>query len=126
MVMMIRQLFVLLAVLIGVQLPLICQNFSIVPGSTEPRIQLTGENFQIFSNGKYFTDTVPGQTMSRYGVFGTDLGYPVTYPDKILLLFGDTMAVSAAPNMPAGMPERKGPQRPSGRNAAGRWRWSVP
>ncbi len=53
--------------------------------------------------------------MSRYGVFGTDLGYPVTYPDKILLLFGDTMAVSAAPNVPGGMPARKGPRgRPGG------------
>ena len=116
----------MLAVIIGFQLPIVSQNFSIVPGSTEPRIQLTGEHFQIFSNGKYFTDSVPGQTMSRYGVFGTDLGYPVTYPDKILLLFGDTMAVSAAPNVPGGMPARKGPRGRPGANATGSWRGPVP
>ena len=116
-----RRFVFLLAVLIGFQLPVVCQNFSIVPGSTEPRIQLTGENFQIFSNGVYFTDLVPGQTMSRYGVFGTDLGYPVTYPNKIVLLFGDTMAVSATsnalrahPGQQQGMGKRQRPMPPPG------------
>ena len=69
------------------------QGVHLVPASTVPRIQLTGENFQIFSNGKYFTDSTPGRTMSRYGVLGADLGFPVVYPDKILFLFGDTLAV---------------------------------
>lgn len=70
------------------------QTFSVVPGSTEPRIQLTGETFQIYSNALYFTEPVPGRSMSRYGVLGSDLGYPVVYPDKIVFLFGDTMGVS--------------------------------
>ena len=88
------------------------QNVSLVPGSTEPRIQLTGENFQIYSNGTYFTDFVPGRTMSRYGVLGTDLGYPVVYTDKIVFLFGDTMAVTTSPKRPAAAqhPGRRGRQ----------------
>jgi uncharacterized protein (TIGR03437 family) len=32
-------------------------------------------------------------TLSRYGVLGADLGYPIVYPDKIVLLFGDTLGV---------------------------------
>jgi uncharacterized protein (TIGR03437 family) len=66
------------------------------PGSTEPRIQLTGESFQISSNGFYFTDLILGLTMSQYGVLGVDLGFPVVYPDKILFLFGDTLATYAS------------------------------
>jgi hypothetical protein len=115
--MMMPKCFVVLAALIGFQLPLVSQNFSVVPGSTEPRIQLTGENFQIYSNGLYFTDAVPGRTMSRYGLLGTDLGYPVTYPDKIVLLFGDTMAVSASSNAlrgQQGMGNRKRQMPPPG------------
>jgi hypothetical protein len=69
------------------------QGVQFVPGSTVPRIQLTGEHFQIASNGRYFTDLVPGQTLSRFGVLGTDLGAPVVYGDRILLLFGDTVGV---------------------------------
>ena len=45
--------------------------------------------------------------MSRYGVLGTDLGYPVVYPDKIVFLFGDTMAVSTSPRLPGGNQPRK-------------------
>jgi uncharacterized protein (TIGR03437 family) len=69
------------------------QTIQYVPGSTTPRFQLTGEHFQIQAGGKYFSDLLPSQTLSRYGVLGTDLGFPVTYGDKILLLFGDTVAV---------------------------------
>jgi len=93
-----------IAIVLGQSTSGACQNIGIVPGSTEPRIQLTGENFQIYSNGTYFTDFVPGRTMSRYGVLGTDLGYPVVYPDKIVFLFGDTMAVTTSPKRLEGKP----------------------
>src|SRR5271157_6063613 len=114
--MMIRNRVALLTAFLVVGVQGWCQNFSIVPGSTEPRIELAGEHFQIYSNGIYFTAPLPAQTMSRYGVFGADLGYPVIYPDKIVFLFGDTMAVSAAPNMPGGFPGQQGPKgrRPGG------------
>lgn len=59
--------------------------------NTEPRVQLTGEDVQINAHGVYFTDTVPGKSLSQAGVLGTDLGIPVTFSDKILLLFGDTL-----------------------------------
>jgi len=68
------------------------QSVGIVAGSTQPLIQLTGEQFQIYSNGLYFYDYVPGRSLSRAGVIGADLGTPVVYPDKIVFLFGDSMA----------------------------------
>ena len=73
------------------------QTVQLVPGSTTPRIQLTGEHFQIYSNGKYFTDFTPARTLSRFGVLGTDLGAPVSFPDKIVFLFGDTVSVYRPP-----------------------------
>lgn len=69
------------------------QRIDLVAGSSMPLVQLTGEHFQIFSRGVHFTAPTPGKTMSRYGALGADLGYPVVYPDKIIILFGDTMAV---------------------------------
>ncbi len=66
------------------------QSVSLVPDSTEPRLQLTGESFQIFSHGIYFTTPLLSPTLSQFGVIGADLGYPVVYPDKIVFLFGDT------------------------------------
>jgi hypothetical protein len=69
------------------------QTVQLVPGSTTPRVQLTGEHFQIYSNGKYFTDFTPARTLSRFGVLGTDLGIPISFPDKIVFLFGDTVSV---------------------------------
>jgi hypothetical protein len=74
----------------------ICQTIGLVPGTTQPRIQLTGENFQLFSNGVYFTDFVPGRSLTTSGLVGTDLGSPVVYPDKILFLFGDTLSAYPA------------------------------
>jgi hypothetical protein len=67
------------------------QDVHYVAGSTAPRVQLTGEHFQIVSNGIYFTAPTPASTLSRYGVLGTDLGRPVVYGDQIVLLFGDTV-----------------------------------
>ncbi len=104
---MIRTYITFFTIFLGFCVTGACQTFSIVPGSTEPRIQLTGENFQIYSNRTYFTDFVSGRTMSRYGVLGTDLGYPVVYPDKIVFLFGDTMAVTTSPKLPGGNQPRK-------------------
>ena len=112
MLMMIRTRISLFAIILSFCVPGLCQNIGIVPDSTEPRIQLTGENFQIHSNGIYFTDFVPGRTMSRYGVLGTDLGYPVVYPDKIVFLFGDTMAVTTSPKLPGGNQPRKRGRQP--------------
>ncbi len=67
------------------------------PGSTVPVVQLTGENFQMFAGGSLFTDFTPGRTMSRAGLVGADLGYPVVYPDKILILFGDSIGAFRLP-----------------------------
>src|SRR5580765_6838317 len=64
---------------------------SLLLRGTEPRVQLTGQDFQIVSNGMYFTDTVPGRTLGQAGVLGADLGFPVVYPDKVVILFGDTL-----------------------------------
>ena len=61
-----------------------------IPGSTTPLIQLNGENFQISANGAYFSTLTNSRTLSTAGVVGTDLAYPVSLPDKILFLFGDT------------------------------------
>src|SRR5579863_5767708 len=58
--------------------------------STTPLEQLTGETFQIDSNGLYYYNFTPSRTMSKYGLLGCDLGYPIVYPDKILFLYGDT------------------------------------
>jgi len=65
---------------------------NLVPDSTAPLVQLTGEDFQMFSRGIHFTAPTLSRTMSRYGALGADLGYSVTYPDKIVILFGDTMS----------------------------------
>ena len=67
------------------------QDVEYVAGSTTPRVQLTGEHFQITLDSTYFWTKTQGETLSRYGVLGTDLGHPVVLSDKILLLFGDTV-----------------------------------
>ncbi|MSO20529.1 MAG: DUF4185 domain-containing protein [Acidobacteria bacterium] len=62
-----------------------------IPGSTLPRMQLTGEHFQIFPNGTYFNEITSAQTLTRYGILGSDLGYPITVGDRTYFLFGDTI-----------------------------------
>jgi uncharacterized protein (TIGR03437 family) len=74
-----------------VLLPVPLTSQSLLFVNTEPRVQLTGEDFQLISQGVYFTDTVAGRSLSRAGVLGADLGFPVTVSDKTLLLFGDTL-----------------------------------
>ena len=81
------------AVILTVPLPLESQIVSWRPGSTVPLVQLTGEIFQIYSNGTYFTNYTPARTLTHFGVQGVDLGYPVVYQDKIIFLFGDTQGV---------------------------------
>jgi uncharacterized protein (TIGR03437 family) len=78
--------------------PLAAQSVLFIPGSTEPRLQLTGEHYQLDVNGVYFNALTPGRTVSQYGVLGTDLGFPVVYPDKIIFLFGDTMSAYSEPS----------------------------
>lgn len=87
-----------LAATLGVSGVLSAQNIGIVAGSTQPVVQLTGEHFQIFSNGLYFSDVVPGMSLSNAGVLGEDLGTPVVYPDKIVFLFGDSLATYVNPS----------------------------
>jgi hypothetical protein len=71
--------------------PVQAQDIEYVAGSTTPRVQLTGEHFQITVDGTKFSAKTQAETLSRYGVLGTDLGHPVVVSDKILLLFGDTI-----------------------------------
>ncbi len=71
---------------------LFAQSVIFQPNSTTPLEQLSGESFQIFSSGTYFYDYTLSRTTSRSGLFGCDLGYPVVYSDKILLLYGDTLS----------------------------------
>jgi hypothetical protein len=75
---------------LSVALPASAQDIQLVPGSTIPRVQLTGEHFQIQSDGVYLVTPTQSTTMSRFGVVGTDLGRAVTVGDRILLFFGDT------------------------------------
>ena len=67
------------------------QDVEYVANSTTPRVQLTGEHFQITVEGTYFSAKTQAETLNRYGVLGTDFGHPVALSDKILLLFGDTI-----------------------------------
>lgn len=67
------------------------QDVEYVAGSTTPRVQLTGEHFQLTVDTTYFWTKTQAETLSRYGVLGTDFGHPVVLSDKILLLFGDTI-----------------------------------
>lgn len=67
------------------------QDVQLVPGSTTPLVQLTGEHFQIESDGIYHSAPTASATLSRYGVLGTDLGHSMVLEDKIVLFFGDTI-----------------------------------
>lgn len=65
-----------------------------VKDSTVPLVQLTGETFQYFSNGYHYKAATYAQTLTRSGLNGADLGIPVTFPDKMLFLFGDSWGYS--------------------------------
>ena len=81
----------IIAIALWVPLTAEAQEVEFVAGSTMPRVQLTGEHFQITVDGTYYATKTQAETLSRYGVLGTDLGHPVYLSDKILLLFGDTV-----------------------------------
>lgn len=86
------RIIALLPVMLGLSaLPVFAQDVELVPGSTVPRVQLTGEHFQIETNGVYVALPTPSATLSRFGVAGTDLGRPLTVGDRIFLFFGDTV-----------------------------------
>ena len=74
-------------VLTFVAIPAFAQDLELVPGSTVPRVQLTGEHFQIQTDGVYFTAPTQSATLSRFGLFGTDLGRPLTAGDRIILFY---------------------------------------
>jgi hypothetical protein len=79
----------MMALLAGV--PAFAQDIQFVAGSTTPRVQLTGEHFQMQSDGIYFTAPTRSETLRRFGVLGTDLGLPLTVGDRVLFFFGDTV-----------------------------------
>jgi hypothetical protein len=77
----------LFAGLLGlVAVPTSAQELELVPGSTVPRVQLSGEHFQIETDGIYFTEPTQSATLSRFGMVGTDLGRPLTVGDRIGIL----------------------------------------
>lgn len=51
----------------------------------------------MLSKGTYSTALTPGRTVTQAGLLGADLGYPVVYPDKILILFGDSLGAFTLP-----------------------------
>ncbi|HYF51011.1 MAG TPA: DUF4185 domain-containing protein [Planctomycetota bacterium] len=61
-----------------------------VPGSTRPIVQLSGEKFQYFHGGKVHVWDTAGMSLTNCDMNGTDLGVPVSFPGKIVLLFGDS------------------------------------
>src|SRR5271166_3719201 len=52
---------------------------------------LTGETLHLYVNGVYYKGETPNQTLTRFGVFGTDEGYPVLVGSQIIFFFGDTL-----------------------------------
>lgn len=80
-----------LVALLGLPWLALAQDVQLVPGSTTPLVQLTGEHFQIQSDGIYHSAPTASATLSRYGVLGTDLGHAMQLEDKIVLFFGDTV-----------------------------------
>jgi hypothetical protein len=58
-----------------------------VPGSTAKITQLVGER------DKQFRAPTRSRTESRYGLRGTDLGYPFEHQGRLYFLFGDTVGV---------------------------------
>ncbi len=52
---------------------------------------LTGETLQLYVNGIYYKGPTPNKTLTNFGVFGTDEGYPVQVDNQIIFFFGDTL-----------------------------------
>jgi hypothetical protein len=52
---------------------------------------LTGETLQLYVNGIYYKGPTPNQTLTKFGMFGTDEGYPVQVGNQIIFFFGDTL-----------------------------------
>jgi len=71
--------------------PALAQDIQIVAGSTTPIMPLTGEHFQAQVGETYFTAPTVSASLSRFGVMGTDLGYPLRVGDRVLFFFGDTV-----------------------------------
>ena len=68
-------------------------------GSTTPIMQVTGDIFQFFVNGNLNFYPTASKTVTNSGAAGMDLGIPVSFPGKVILLWGDTTPVYAA-NIP--------------------------
>jgi len=58
-----------------------------VTGSTQKICQLTGDN------DRQTAQPTLNQTQSRYGVFGTDLGFSFLHDGRLYFLFGDTVGL---------------------------------
>ncbi|GMV79833.1 MAG: hypothetical protein AMXMBFR7_10170 [Planctomycetota bacterium] len=61
-----------------------------IEGSTEPLLQLTGEKAQYQAHGKSTAPRTRNATLTALGLAGSDLGVPVAFPSKIVLVFGDS------------------------------------
>ncbi len=59
---------------------------------------LTGETLQLYVNGIYYKGDTPNKTLTNFGVFGTDEGYPVQVGNQIIFFFGDTLGAHRGRN----------------------------
>lgn len=64
--------------------------------STVPLEQMTGDVFQFFVKGNLNFYPTASMTVTNSGAAGTDLGIPVSFPGKVIFLWGDTTPVYPA------------------------------
>ncbi|MFQ5858946.1 MAG: DUF4185 domain-containing protein, partial [Anaerolineae bacterium] len=90
-------------------------SFAVVPGSTQKICQLTGEfDFAMAAELAVPPEEVPtlNQTLSRYTLFGTDLGASFEHDGKLWFLFGDTFSTHKIPTDPEDGDSSSGPGNP--------------
>jgi hypothetical protein len=83
--------------------PAVAPDAVYVEGSAAKVCQLTGERDR--EHDQFTTN----RTRSRFGVWGTDLGYPVEHAGKLYLLFGDTQGWQGAALAPEWESEGQNP-----------------
>jgi len=90
-------------------------TFAVVPGSTQKICQLTGEfDFALATERGVRPEDVPtlNRTLSRYSLFGTDLGASFEHDGKLWFLFGDTFSTHKIPLDPQDGDSSSGPGNP--------------
>jgi hypothetical protein len=78
-------------------------NFTYVPGSSQKVCQLSGET------DRQFNASTANQTVTRFGLVGTDLGYSFVHDRKLFFLFGDSITsatFNGKPNGPSNPPRQ--------------------